>query len=59
MPHAQTHAALRELKNDLAALKRQAERLELHLVASLLGMAILELTAALMDDDGSNGHLDS
>jgi hypothetical protein len=53
--------ALQTMKRDLVELKRQAERIDLGLVVSLLGMAVLEVECALMDahEDGSQQHLDS
>jgi len=58
MAASQTEIALREIKHDLAELRRRAERLELELVASLVRMAILDIEAMLRDG-GTPQRLDS
>jgi hypothetical protein len=58
MVGSQTEMALRELRNDLAELRRRAEHLQLELVASLIRMAILDIEAALRGGGGER-QLDS
>lgn len=60
LTRSRPNVALRELKHELTALKRRADQLSLELVSSLLGMAILDIESALLDEeDESDGHLNS
>lgn len=58
MTGSQTEIALREIRNDLAEMRRRADVLGLDLAASLIRMAILDIEAALKDV-GATPRLDS